>query len=661
VFDVAPGAANADLIIDFGSEGDTIVLDGNAHANIGASGAFALDDPRFFQVAGASSGHDADDRVIYDTSTGRLWYDADGSGAGAAQLIATSQDRFAGIITAGDIVVVNGTPSGSVINGTEGDETLFGTFGDDTINGLGGNDHLEDLAGDDLLDGGSGSDTLLGAAGNDTVLGGSDDDMAYGGGGDDHVFGGDGDDILDFETTSGNDTLDGGAGNDRFYVNIGDVLVDSSGVDTVITNVSWTLGAGLENLSFVNFTLRDDGLPGLVGTGNGLANRMSTYPGDGGTLDGMAGNDTLIGGFRGADTLIGNAGNDVLTGDLFADDFVFNVAPGAANADQITDFMSGSDRIVLDARVHASLGASGNFASEASEVRFAANESGMAEDGADRVILDTTSGEVWYDADGSGPGARQLIVTTLGGSTPTSTDFWVINGTAGGSVINGTSGNDALSGTSASETINGLAGNDTIAASAGNDTINGGDGRDSIEYKSAATSGVVVDWVSGTIDSSAGSVTFTSIERVAGGNFADAMAGDAAAQNLTGQGGADTLWGANGADTLWGNSGGDFFVFREMGTANADRISDFVTGADEIQLDDAAFSAIGALGGFSAGDARFWSSTSGTAHDASDRVIYNTETGQLYYDADGNGGGAAQLIATVVNDPALVASDISVI
>ena len=48
-------------------------------------------DVRFFAAAGATSGHDADDRIVYNSSNGQLFYDADGSGAGASQLIATFQ------------------------------------------------------------------------------------------------------------------------------------------------------------------------------------------------------------------------------------------------------------------------------------------------------------------------------------------------------------------------------------------------------------------------------------------------------------------------------------------------------------------------------------------------------------------------------------------
>ncbi|EBW2250230.1 calcium-binding protein, partial [Salmonella enterica subsp. enterica serovar Enteritidis] len=41
-----------------------------------------------FKVIGAGGAVDASDRVIYDSGTGALFYDADGSGSGARQQIA---------------------------------------------------------------------------------------------------------------------------------------------------------------------------------------------------------------------------------------------------------------------------------------------------------------------------------------------------------------------------------------------------------------------------------------------------------------------------------------------------------------------------------------------------------------------------------------------
>ncbi|UUZ76338.1 hypothetical protein LP414_00440 [Polaromonas sp. P1(28)-13] len=42
-----------------------------------------------------------------------------------------------------------------------------------------------------------------------------------------------------------------------------------------------------------------------------------------------------------------------------------------------------------------------------------------------------------------------------------------------------------------------------------------------------------------------------------------------------------------------------------------------------------------------------------TAGDANDHVIYNTNNGRLYYDADGAGGSAAVQFAMLVGVPAL--------
>jgi hypothetical protein len=79
-------------------------LDHNAMAALGATGTFAAGDARFFAGAGAAGGHDADDRVVFNSSTGQLYYDDDGSGAHAAQLVLTLQAGAA--LSATDISVI---------------------------------------------------------------------------------------------------------------------------------------------------------------------------------------------------------------------------------------------------------------------------------------------------------------------------------------------------------------------------------------------------------------------------------------------------------------------------------------------------------------------------------------------------------------------------
>jgi Ca2+-binding RTX toxin-like protein len=50
-----------------------------------------------------------------------------------------------------------------------------------------------------------------------------------------------------------------------------------------------------------------------------------------------------------------------------------------------------------------------------------------------------------------------------------------------------------------------------------------------------------------------------------------------------------------------------------------------------------------------------------TALDSNDHIIYNNNTGALFYDADGNGVGAAVKIALIGNHAALTAADFLVI
>jgi Ca2+-binding RTX toxin-like protein len=136
------------------------------------------------------------------------------------------------------------------------------------------------------------------------------------------------------------------------------------------------------------------------------------------------------------------------------------------------------------------------------------------------------------------------------------------------------------------------------------------------------------------------------------------LGGNEFANQILGNNGANILDGGAGNDLLQGFGGADSFNFTTaLGATNVDTIVDFVTGADKIQLDDAIFTQIGPLGALNAN--AFFAGTA--AHDADDRIIYDSATGNLYYDADGNNAGAAVLFATLSGIPALAASDFAVI
>jgi serralysin len=92
------GGGNVDAILDFASASDRIGLFQGTFSTL-AKGAL---DPNAFRTG--ASAQDADDRIIYDPATGALWYDADGSGAGAAVQFASLQPGTA--LTASDFLVI---------------------------------------------------------------------------------------------------------------------------------------------------------------------------------------------------------------------------------------------------------------------------------------------------------------------------------------------------------------------------------------------------------------------------------------------------------------------------------------------------------------------------------------------------------------------------
>jgi Ca2+-binding RTX toxin-like protein len=102
-FNVAAATSNIDHIGDFRPVDDTIRLE-NAIFTALATGPLS---PAFFKDIGVAA-RDGNDRVLYNSDNGRLFYDGDALGPSAPRLIAIL-DNFAGDIptlTAADILVV---------------------------------------------------------------------------------------------------------------------------------------------------------------------------------------------------------------------------------------------------------------------------------------------------------------------------------------------------------------------------------------------------------------------------------------------------------------------------------------------------------------------------------------------------------------------------
>jgi serralysin len=142
------------------------------------------------------------------------------------------------------------------------------------------------------------------------------------------------------------------------------------------------------------------------------------------------------------------------------------------------------------------------------------------------------------------------------------------------------------------------------------------------------------------------------------GKSSISLTGNEFAQEITGNYGANRLEGKGGSDTLRGLSGNDTFVFATaLGSGNVDKILDFSVADDRFLLSDSIFKAL--TPGVLAASA-FRANLTGLAGDASDRIIYETDLGRLFYDADGTGSAAGILFATITAGLALTNADFSV-
>lgn len=128
---------------------------------------------------------------------------------------------------------------------------------------------------------------------------------------------------------------------------------------------------------------------------------------------------------------------------------------------------------------------------------------------------------------------------------------------------------------------------------------------------------------------------------------------------LYGLSGNDFFDSGTGYDTMTGGAGSDTFLFN-VAAANRKSIPDYAPAYDKIQLENAIFKAVGASA-VSLGWTKFAATTTGTARDADDYILYNTKTGTLAYDPDGSGPTGATIFAVLGTKPYMSANEFQII
>lgn len=561
-----------------------------------------------------------------------------------------------------DDFVVYSSANADVISVVEGNDSIFSGAGNDWVNGGSGLDEISGNSGDDQLYGEAGDDALHGLDGNDNILGNSGNDALYGGNGDDNIAGGTGDDNIDGD--AGSDTLAGGFGNDIYTLSsdTSDTITElaDQGIDIVDTQLSYALPANIERL-----ILRDANA--LIGTGNSLDNVITEVPlsdfgeivsvnntvqaGGGNDIVALGKGDDILNGEAGNDTLTGGQDNDTLTGGSGADRFVFEAnsgsySPFSDGIDVITDFsVAEADKLIIPLDQFSTSGLAVGLL-PASQFKIGTEATTESH----RFIYNPATGALFFDRDGTavshpvfGSFDQQQIATLPAGLALSSSVIEIISSfslsnvpnsvatSVAGTVLTGTANDDRLVGGEGNDSINTLAGNDFASGQEGNDSINGGDGKDFLE----------------------------------GGSGDDGLSGDAASDRLYGEAGNDTLNGGGendtinggtGNDTLTGGAGADRFNFYDPAIEGIDQITDFNVAEDVIGIyvgENAPSAFIDAGLALNAPIAANQFQTGAAAADGDDRFIYNSATGALFFDVDGNGAAAQIQIATLATGLAL--------
>ncbi len=496
---------------------------------------------------------------------------------------------------------------------------------------------------------GNGFNEISGGIGNDSLFGGANADQLFGGADNDQLNGG-----------TGDDQLHGGIGNDIYFVDsAGDLIFELAGegtADRVATNVSFTLAADDDIEVFT--TTSSGGTTNLSLTGNALAQ----------TITGNAGNNVLRSGTGASDTLRGLAGDDVYRvfniGDVVEEaagngtDRVvtvvnYTLAAGISIENFTTDSTTGTTNLSLTGNALAQT-ITGNAGNNVLRSGTGAPDTlrGLAGDDTYRVF---NTGDVVEEVAGNGTDrvvtvvnytlAAGISIETFTTDSTTGMTNLSLTGNALAQTITGNAGNNVLrSGTGAPDTMRGLAGDDTYRVFNTGDVVAeaAGNGADRVVTVVNYTLAAGISIETFTTDSTAGSANLN-------------LTGNEVAQTITGNAGVNVLDGKGGNDTITGGAGADDFVFSTaLGAGNLDRITDFAVGVDDIVLLSSVFSAIGVS--LTADEFRI-----GAAVDANDFILYDSATGALTYDSNGNAAGGATQFATLQTGLALTVGDFGII
>ncbi|TCU31411.1 calcium-binding protein [Rhizobium azibense] len=411
-------------------------------------------------------------------------------------------------------------------------------------------------------------------------------------------------------------------------------------------------------------------------TGTSLADVLRGYAGND-TLKGAGGKDVLDGG-TGVDTALYTDKNGAvvvtLNGATNATVTVAGVAEDTVrNVENVTGGSS-ADTLIGDALANRLVGGAGND----KLMGAAGNDTIVGGVGKDVIDGGSGSDTVLYDDKAVAialtlNGATNATVTVAGVAEDTIRNVEHVTGGSGADTLTGDGLANILNGGAGNDIIRGGGGADKLIGGRGNDFLNGNSGSDTVDYSkdaaSGGTLGVIVNLLGNgsqgglpadtAKDGFGNTDTVKNIPNVIGTQFNDQIYGGNHANTLSGGAGNDLINGGLGNDVMIGGAGNDTFIFNSvLGSTNIDKVGDFFIVNDTMRLENAIFTALstGTLA-----SAAFRANTTGLAGDSSDRVIYETDTGELYYDANGSAAGGGLHFATLTVGLALTNADFFVI